>query len=474
MAMKVRAKYQVAPRTPGPGRTAIDPQADHNLPLAVVGHRARLEPSLWSSPDVAQLQRAIGNRAVSRMLAGLPRSEGQATQPGETARPLPVALRSGVEALAKVDMSDVRVFYNSPRPAQVNACAYARGRDIYLGSGHTEHLPHEAWHVVQQKRGVVSPTGRVKGAAVNDDVGLERQADVMGEQATRVRALLAGGGRRAARFSATTAAGAGVVQRNGKTSKEILDDMTDPTIRRRGTISGDDLRFLLEEAAKSALRTYAYQATKSAAVGSISTSGLDPQYGGTGASKGVEAFEKQSRGQVHYTRSLNTAADYRDFFQGGTPFGPHRQVDQPGPAEILQITLPKELLGVEELDPDSPSSQKSFRTKNPIPGQNIRSLKPRDVPQQAGPLKPGANADAWIDYVQRGNIESEALFSNMSATAQKRIRDLVGENDALDKNTILGMLKQGLKSMKTSDILEFAELTKANLPARFTLSPTGQ
>jgi hypothetical protein len=80
-------------------------------------------------------------------------------------------------------MDDVRVHYNSSRPAQVHARAYTQGTDIHLGPGEEEHLPHEAWHVVQQKQGRVRPTLQAKGLPINDDAGLEREADVMGARA---------------------------------------------------------------------------------------------------------------------------------------------------------------------------------------------------------------------------------------------------------------------------------------------------
>jgi len=50
------------------------------------------------------------------------------------------------------------VHYNSDKPAQLQAHAYAQGTDIHLASGQEKHLPHEAWHVVQQKQGRVKPT----------------------------------------------------------------------------------------------------------------------------------------------------------------------------------------------------------------------------------------------------------------------------------------------------------------------------
>ena len=96
---------------------------------------------------------------------------------------LPDNLKTGVENLSGYAMDDVKVHYNSDKPVQLNAHAYAQGTDIHLAAGQERHLPHEAWHVVQQKQGRVKPTMQMKGGTqVNDDQGLEREADVMGEQ----------------------------------------------------------------------------------------------------------------------------------------------------------------------------------------------------------------------------------------------------------------------------------------------------
>lgn len=97
-------------------------------------------------------------------------------------------LKSGIEYLSGFDMSDTKVHYNSDKPAQLNAHAYAQGTDIHLASGQEKQLPHEAWHVVQQKQGRVQPTlQRKSGVNINDDVGLEKEADVMGAMAKTVQ-----------------------------------------------------------------------------------------------------------------------------------------------------------------------------------------------------------------------------------------------------------------------------------------------
>ena len=97
---------------------------------------------------------------------------------------LPDNLKSGIENLSGYSMDDVKVHRNSDKPAQLQAHAYAQGTDIHLGPGQEKHLPHEAWHVVQQKQGRVKPTMQMKGKVnVNDDASLEKEADVMGAKA---------------------------------------------------------------------------------------------------------------------------------------------------------------------------------------------------------------------------------------------------------------------------------------------------
>jgi hypothetical protein len=97
---------------------------------------------------------------------------------------LPDQLKSGVENLSGHSLDDVKVHYNSSQPAALQAHAYAQGTDIHVAPGQEKHLPHEAWHVVQQKQGRVQPTKQLKGKTnINDDAGLEKEADVMGNHA---------------------------------------------------------------------------------------------------------------------------------------------------------------------------------------------------------------------------------------------------------------------------------------------------
>jgi Domain of unknown function (DUF4157) len=102
---------------------------------------------------------------------------------------MPDELKAGVENLSGIDMSDVRVHYNSDKPAEVGALAYTQGTDIHVAPGQERHLPHEAWHVVQQAEGRVKPTIQTKGEVkINDDAGLEDEATRMGSQAVQKNA----------------------------------------------------------------------------------------------------------------------------------------------------------------------------------------------------------------------------------------------------------------------------------------------
>ncbi len=102
---------------------------------------------------------------------------------------LPANLKSGIESMSGLSMNDVKVHYNSQKPAQMKALAYTQGTDIHIAPGQEQHLGHEAWHVVQQKQGRVAPTTQMKGINVNDSPALEYEADVMGAKAFQFKSV---------------------------------------------------------------------------------------------------------------------------------------------------------------------------------------------------------------------------------------------------------------------------------------------
>ncbi|WP_340202087.1 DUF4157 domain-containing protein [Ascidiimonas sp. W6] len=152
----------------------------NNRPKAV--SQQKLQVMANNSPlakQTAQLQVMANNYAAQHQ---------QPIQKKENKTGMPNNLKSGIENLSGYSLDDVKVHYNSNKPAQLQAHAYAQGTDIHLGSGQEKHLPHEAWHVVQQKQGRVKPTMQMKGKVnINDDAGLEREADMMGDKAAQFK-----------------------------------------------------------------------------------------------------------------------------------------------------------------------------------------------------------------------------------------------------------------------------------------------
>ena len=139
---------------------------------------ARQIPSVAHAAPLVSQQRRQGASLA-------PPASGIAFADRASAGGLPASLRAGIAALSGLDLGAVRVHLNSPEPALRQALAYTQGADIHIGPGQERHLPHEAWHAVQQAQGRVRPTRQFKGAGLNDDAGLEREADAMGALAAR-------------------------------------------------------------------------------------------------------------------------------------------------------------------------------------------------------------------------------------------------------------------------------------------------
>ncbi|WP_183576073.1 DUF4157 domain-containing protein [Mucilaginibacter sp. X5P1] len=167
------------------------PKFIDNRPETIV--QRKLQEAINNSPRVQQLkdyQASADNYIANKTAQRKENTEGEPiqgkfepVQKKANYTGLPDNLKSGVEQLSGYAMDDVKVHYNSSQPARLNSLAYAQGADIHIAPGQEKHLPHEAWHVVQQMQGRVRPTLQMKsGVAVNDDKELENEADVMGNK----------------------------------------------------------------------------------------------------------------------------------------------------------------------------------------------------------------------------------------------------------------------------------------------------
>ncbi|MCO5382495.1 MAG: DUF4157 domain-containing protein [Methanosarcina barkeri] len=102
---------------------------------------------------------------------------------------LPDNLKAGVENLSGMSMDGVKVHYNSGTPAQLNALAYTQGSNIHVAPGQERHLPHEAWHVVQQKQSRVQPTIQMLSKEEIDYVNEKSKIDDNNKRPTMILEL---------------------------------------------------------------------------------------------------------------------------------------------------------------------------------------------------------------------------------------------------------------------------------------------
>jgi hypothetical protein len=167
------------------GRALTDVRRGGVMQRAVVQREGAPEEELQMKAAPGVAQRAAEDEELQMKADG----SADAAQRAEAPAPanttgLPDGLKAGVESLSGLSLDGVNVHYNSAQPAQLNALAYAQGTDIHVAPGQEAHLPHEAWHVVQQAQGRVEPTRQLKDAvSINDNAALEHEADVMGDKA---------------------------------------------------------------------------------------------------------------------------------------------------------------------------------------------------------------------------------------------------------------------------------------------------
>ena len=98
---------------------------------------------------------------------------------------LPPTLKAGIESLSGMSLEHVHVHYNSPKPAQLNALAYAQGADIHVAPGQDRHVAHEAWHIVQQRQGRVGDNTRTHIGLSTDERTPEVERDLLAKRTPR-------------------------------------------------------------------------------------------------------------------------------------------------------------------------------------------------------------------------------------------------------------------------------------------------
>jgi Domain of unknown function (DUF4157) len=166
-----------------PGRGAMRADNDHGRQ----SHANALAPGKRTL--VEQLP---GSNVVQRKSGGGAGEEARSAAPATGGRELPTDVRAKMEAAMNADFSAVRI-HEGPQASAMGALAYTQGTDLYFAPGQydpqssrgQELLGHELAHVVQQSQGRVNATVQAHGAGINEDSGLEAEADQMGAKAAR-------------------------------------------------------------------------------------------------------------------------------------------------------------------------------------------------------------------------------------------------------------------------------------------------
>lgn len=192
LATRAETAQRRAPAGEQSHQRQVNMNADRIVDGADSSKTSDVAVSMNSRPEVtrlASLQRAAntspGATHVAQMKAIMQSGSHAAAQQKNG---LPEDLQSGLESMSGLNLDDVSVHYNSPEPAKVAAHAVTQGKNIHLAPGQQRHLNHEAWHVVQQLQDRVKPTTQISGVQINDDPGLEREADHMGARAEQAGA----------------------------------------------------------------------------------------------------------------------------------------------------------------------------------------------------------------------------------------------------------------------------------------------
>ncbi len=270
---------RAAPQSRGQGRGEGRIRGGGERPARAPGNRARGR-MLAGGRSGDAVGGGLGNRAMGRLF----------DREGGGGERLDRGLRAQMEKAFDADFSGVRLIRGSSAARGLGAEAVTRGERVHLAPGRYAPgtfsgkalIGHELAHVVQQRKGVVRATAQAKGVHINQDRGLEAEADRAGERAARgMKARVAGGARVGGgppvaqckvgmEFQATSGGGTGVKKKNGlrweaPRHAEIISKQAGFTVETDGT----DIEYVLsavDERSDEGVRALVGAATAAAAI----------------------------------------------------------------------------------------------------------------------------------------------------------------------------------------------------------------
>ena len=215
-----------------------DQQSENRTSLAISNQNENTNKQTTdfvdNSPEAQQAKQLQDMADNSEESLDLQEWQSKVQQSEENSTGLPDDLKTNLESTSGMSLDHVKVHYNSSKPAELQAHAYAKFPNIYIATGQEKHLPEEAAHMVQQMQGKVKPTQKVNGTTINDSASLEKEAIQEGKKAS-------GGVQKNKNKNLVQKKGQGVVQRAKIEKKSHY-----------GTFSVDDAKYKFD-AAKTAL-----------------------------------------------------------------------------------------------------------------------------------------------------------------------------------------------------------------------------
>lgn len=285
-----------------------------------ISSKAGNESSHQAAPQQQEKETAAASRQGQAAQAGAPVGFDFGAipvfPPSKQNPNLPQDLQANMESSFGQDFSGVGIHRNSQQAQRLNALAYTQGESIHFAPGefnpYSESgrnlIGHEFAHVVQQRSGVVQPTAVLgKGLALNDNQGLEHEADSLGRKAVQGEAVgkyesPSLGIRSGLR---TVQAKSGVIQRDIKDSKELTNgkmelDFTKNDAAAKGGSASESgtVKFTPNDKAPNSDNIRLLQIVRVGDTTGISTKAGNPwEYGGAEADRNkVRTSEDTSKG----------------------------------------------------------------------------------------------------------------------------------------------------------------------------------
>ena len=166
----------------GKKRSTISQTPDHKAPnhtASAQPHQSIPNSALASGIPTPNISSDAGKPSLAQTMRqrvqALTERASNTGQPNRTG--IPDRIKQDFENRSGLSFDDVRVHYNSDKPAKFNAGAFAQGNEIHIAPGEDRSLPHELTHIIQQRYGLVSQTAEIGGVPVNLNSHLEQQAD---------------------------------------------------------------------------------------------------------------------------------------------------------------------------------------------------------------------------------------------------------------------------------------------------------